>query len=606
MSDPVATRVLPSTLVGLLPRARNLVVALLVSCVATLAYLAVVVWLGQDYNLTSLTLVWVFGLATLGLALLLGLARQFSLAHAFFFALGAYAYAVLSGVRYGWPTAVAALAGIVLSAATAYAAGRILLRLEGFHFAVASLALLLIGQNLLFVLRETTGGDDGLASPGLELFGYGIDTAVRKYVLVAGLLALGGMVAVNLSRSNTGRSARALAADELMAASNGIDVVKTKVLFFVISAIYASTAGVLYAATTSYIFPTLGSVSMTLEFVLAVIVGGMGGLVGPVASIGLLRWLRVIFESVEQHLDLIYGIVLIALVLLPGRREDHPRSPRRWARRGQDQKVQVSEPALPSVGSMPHSVLSVRSVSVQYGSVAALSNVDLDVPSGAVVGVVGPNGAGKSTLLGVMSGAICPPSGAVCIGNSHIEGNAHHFAAAGIRRTFQTPRIMRDASLLENVLVGRPVGERAAVMADATDSVSRHRRHRLAVAEARAAIQRVGLAEFEEARAGTLSYGQVRLLELARALVGRPSYLLLDEPAAGLNDHETAIVGRLLSDLAVADGIGIVLVEHHLELVSVVCDTIYVLNFGELIARGAPQAIFADPIVIEAYTGARP
>ena len=302
-----------------IPRARNLVALGVTVAVAALAYQVLVVLLGQDYNLKTLTLVGVFAVATLGLALLLGLTHQFSLAHAFFFALGAYVYAVLAGTDIGWSPSHAALTAVAASASIAYGSGRVLLRLEGFYFAVATLGLALIGENLLFVWRDRTGGDDGLRAPTLQVLGYEFDTPLRKYVLVAGALAIAFMLACNISRSQRGRAARAIAVDELMAASNGIDVVKVKTEMFVISAIYASVGGTLYAVVAEYLSPSIGGVSTTLEFVVAVIVGGMGGLAGPVLVVAVLRWLPIMVESVEDHVDLVYGALLVLLLMLPGR-----------------------------------------------------------------------------------------------------------------------------------------------------------------------------------------------------------------------------------------------------------------------------------------------
>lgn len=303
---------------AVVPRPRNICTFAATGITCAVAYVVLVHWLHQDYNLKSLTLVGAFGIATLGLALLLGITWQFSLAHAFFFALGAYGYAILGGLKYGWSPQSAAAAAIISGAVLAYVIGRVLLRLEGFYFAVATLGLALIGENLLFVMRTHTGGDDGIAAPQLEILGFTFDTPLRRYVIVSAVLALGFALAVNISRSAFGRSARAVAADELMAGSNGVPVVSVKTRMFVISTVYATVGGVLYAAVSGFVFPTLSGVTTTLEFVVAVIVGGMGGLVGPVIVMALIRWLPIMFESLEGHVDLLYGILLIMLLVVSG------------------------------------------------------------------------------------------------------------------------------------------------------------------------------------------------------------------------------------------------------------------------------------------------
>lgn len=246
--------------------------------------------------------------------------------------------------------------------------------------------------------------------------------------------------------------------------------------------------------------------------------------------------------------------------------------------------------------------LALTEVTVRYRSLAALDAVSLDLAQGRVTSLVGPNGAGKSTLLSVAAGEMVPVDGSIRWDGSDLEAGPHLVAASGIRRTYQTPRVLLDHSVIDNVLVGTHTSERTSMLSDLFDTVGRHRsecRQRAAAADA---IARVGLVDRVEDRAGSLSYGQVRLLELARALAARPRLILLDEPAAGLNDEETELLGDLFTGLA-ADGIGVVLVEHNLGLVTRISEMIHVLNFGRLIATGDPTTIVNDPVVIEAYTG---
>ena len=249
-------------------------------------------------------------------------------------------------------------------------------------------------------------------------------------------------------------------------------------------------------------------------------------------------------------------------------------------------------------------VLSLDQITIQYGSLVAVNAVSLSIARGQVSSVVGPNGAGKSTLLGAVSGAIRPARGTVALGGQQLTGGPSAFSHSGIRRTFQTPRVMLRSTLLENVLVAAKPGRPGALFSDLFDTVRRHRREQSHAAQAETALERVGLGGRSGELAGALSYGQVRLLELARALAGEPQFLLLDEPAAGLNDAETDLLGSLLQDLATG-GIGVVLVEHNLKLVTTISEVIHVLNFGQLIASGRPEVIIRDPAVIEAYTGER-
>lgn len=247
--------------------------------------------------------------------------------------------------------------------------------------------------------------------------------------------------------------------------------------------------------------------------------------------------------------------------------------------------------------------LLLRHVTVRFGLLTAVDDVTIEIAAGCITSLVGPNGAGKSTLLGAASGAIRPVAGEIRIDDHAVSGGSHHFARVGIRRTFQTPRVMPAATLVDNVMVASAFADRGGLLADLFDTVRRARRERAHRDSAERALDRVGLLERASDPAGSLSYGQVRLLELARALAPAPRFLLLDEPAAGLNDDETDLLGDLLSDLATEEGIGVVLVEHNLRLVTTISRVIHVLNFGQLIASGPPDEIVRNPAVVEAYTG---
>jgi branched-chain amino acid transport system permease protein len=249
-------------------------------------------------------------------------------------------------------------------------------------------------------------------------------------------------------------------------------------------------------------------------------------------------------------------------------------------------------------------LLRLEGVARTFGGVRALDGASFAVAAGEVHGLIGPNGAGKTTLLNLVSGLMRPSAGAILLDGARIDGLApHRIAARGLARTFQHIRLFPALSVLENVLVGQHRVRRDASFlrrlllrpsARAEEAAARER--------ALALLRRVGLEARAHERASTLSYGEQRRVEVARALASEPRVLLLDEPTAGMNPVEVAAVGALVREVARA-GHSVLLVEHNVKLVMAVCERITVLDFGRVIASGTPAEVVADPAVVTAYLG---
>jgi branched-chain amino acid transport system ATP-binding protein len=259
-------------------------------------------------------------------------------------------------------------------------------------------------------------------------------------------------------------------------------------------------------------------------------------------------------------------------------------------------------------------VLEVRDVTVRFGGLTALDAVSLAVPPGQVVGVIGPNGAGKTTLLNVLCGFIRPDHGEVLIGGTPRRGmRPHHLAALGVARTLQGVGLFSGLTALENVMVGATPQATAGFWSSLLSVPRAGKDERRLVTLAREALDRVGAGAIADARPGELSYGMRKRIALARALAGKPRLLLLDEPASGLDETELDELGQLIRELATDDpdrtdgttgtSTSLVVVEHHMDLMMSVCDTITVLDFGKVIADGTPEQVQADPAVTAAYLG---
>jgi branched-chain amino acid transport system permease protein len=548
----------------------------------------------SSYVLNMLMQAATYAVAVLGMTVVLGYAGQINLAQATFFGLGAYAVGlgtVVGGINF-W---LALVLGIGLAGVAGCVLGMTTLRLGGHYLAMITISFQQIFDLVMVNWAEVTQGPDGVA--GIErpsLFGWQL-VDDRAYLLLCLLVLYAGIFFVWwLPQTRTGRAMRAVREIELAASVTGVDTLRTKVIAFTLSSALAGLGGALYAAGFAYISPDNFNFARSIEFLTMTLLGGSQSAFGGVLGTGLLillpEWLRFLKDIYLA----VYGLaVILIMVFLPAGIWGLLRAP--FDRRRKLATVDVDAIAPLDFGvraADAKPILQLENVQKHFGGVKAVDGISLEVARGKVHALIGPNGSGKTTTLNVLNGIYRATGGRVLFNGTDITQHApHERAGLGIGRTFQNIRLFPAMSVLENVMVG---AQRPNNPIERGNEALR--------ARALSALKFVDMADRAGVLVKNLPYGHQRLVEIARALAGHPEFLLLDEPAAGLNQTEKKELGELLKRLR-GHGLTIFLIEHDISLIEQVSDRITVLNFGKKIAEGTPAEALCHPDVIAAYLG---
>ena len=552
------------------------------------------------------TRVCIYWVLVAGLNLLVGYAGQLAIGWVSLLTIGAYVASALAAGKVGGidvPAYAAFLMAGVFGAVFGVIAGLPALRLRTFYFAMTTLGLSTIVTQIALAWKSVTGGGVGIPGPSVP---FPFDTPWGFYYFCLMIAIFCTWMTINISRSRHGRALVAIRDAEVAAESVGIHKPGLLITVFLFSGALAGVAGGLFASLQSYITPDAFTFDLSVLFFIAILIGGRGSIMGPLLGTIVLTILPEFAAPLVQWSTFLYAVLLLLIVLLmPGGIAEildfRNRKPL-----DQHREIRPRPELLKAVlgDGTTGSVLSLNGIVLAFGGVRAVDGVDLELRAGEVHGLIGPNGSGKTTTLNVISGYYTPQQGSVRHDGADFTGEgAHTRARHHIARTFQTPRLIGESSVIENVMVGGATEGRASFV-ESLLALPRHRRDEAHLRErALAALTIVGLEKLADVRADRLQHSELRFVEIARALMMRPRFLMLDEPAAGLSVDEIKRLGALIRAISAA-GTGVMLVEHHADLIFDICDRVTVLNLGKVLASGKPDEIRTHREVVNAYLGA--
>lgn len=587
--------------------------------VAAVAALALI-WGGYVQYIMAVSLVAM--MCSAALVLLVGLARIITLASGAMMALGAYTVTLLM-LEADVPFLLGVVAATIVGALGGFVLGIPATRFRGHHLAMVTLVFQFVVIIVLRQWSELTGGALGIRVPPATIFGWTLSTDAEFLLLLAIAAALVVIVVSVLARGHFGKALRAISSTEIGAEAFGINIAGFHTLTFVISSALIAFAGAIQAPQVKLLDPDGYGVVRAIFLLAYPIVGGMTSVWGGILGGGVMTYLPETLRFVSEYQELVYaGLVLAIVVFFPGgiiEMAERLYRLRPAARRGiaARERTTAQSPAagvdLEAVGAIDRQAhpdpgtdmaLAADGLFKSYGALVAVDNVHLNIPAGTIHGLIGPNGAGKTTLFNLISGFIAPDTGKIEVFGEPMNGKlARERIAHGVTRTFQHVAIYGTLNCLDNVILGLGRNGFMESLWMSVDDAVRGRGFRERRKRALAALAAVGLEQLAFEPAGSLSLGNQRRLEIARAIVSGPRLLMLDEPVSGLQADEQERLRDLLVDLNAKRGITMLVIEHNVRFVSEISHSLSVMNAGAIIAAGLPETVIGLAEVRRVYFG---
>ena len=525
-------------------------------------------------------------LALIGLNIIFGVAGMLAFGQAAFMVVPAYLSGVLE--RAGLSSEPAIVIGLVVGVMLARGLAELFVRLPGIYLAFGTLGLGFVVEGLARAFPAWTGGASGLVFSAGRAIGQEV-----WYVLAIIALLIGLTGYVLLMRGAMWRRLRTIKHDELVAWAVGIDVTRAKIHAFTIGCFYACVAGTLLCYYVGVVVPEDAGAQKSLSEIGMVIMGGPAFALGPLVGALLVAWLFFAAGYGGHYESLVYGVVFLFAVLY-AKNGLLGLLPQSWFDVAPPKQLTATDDAEPAASSADPArigvCLRVQDVGKRFQGLVALEDVSFDVAAGEVFALVGPNGAGKSTLFNVICGIVEPTTGRVAVAGQDLAALPIHRRAPLIGRAFQVARLVPDLTAAENVMVR---------IDNISPDLSEAERRTAALRQLRA----FDLLQHADQPVSTLSIGQHKLIDLARAAAGDPVLVLLDEPAVGLTEPELVHLQEVIRKLQ-RRGIAVVIVEHNIDFVSSVASRGLVLDNGRSVVTGMMRDILADTRVQKAYFGA--